>query len=135
MQAGAHVLGQEHIPRDDRLFGHRRPPGEPELGAQRALVHLRTLGKARLLRVLGDDAAEGLHVLQRATHQQRVGYALAVVAEDAHGRPGLGHRADLAEPLAGEADRDRADRSDRHVAVLLAERGDLLDHSRGVGDR
>src|SRR5690606_12791147 len=42
------------------------------------------------------------------------------------------HRADLREPLPRESDRDGADRAHRDIAVLFAERGDLLDDTRGV---
>ena len=69
-------LGEQHVARDDRLLGDRGPPGEAELGADDALVHLSALGEPRLLGVLGDDAAERAHVLERAAHEQRVVNAL-----------------------------------------------------------
>ncbi len=58
-------------------------PPEAELGRDDALVHLGALGQPRLLGVLGDDAVEGLHVLQGAAHDHGVVDALAVVGEDA----------------------------------------------------
>ena len=64
-----------------------------------------------------------------------VGDALAVVGEHPHPRGGVGHRAELGEPLAGQPDGDRADRVDVAVAGLAAEPPDLLDDAGGVGDR
>ena len=110
-------------------------PVRPEPAGDLALVHLRALGEPRLLGVLGDDAVEGLDVLQGAAHQQRVGDALAVVGEDPHPRGGVGHRAELGQLLAAQADGDRADRVDVAVAGLAAEAPDLLDDAGGVGDR
>ena len=76
------MRGQQAVPGDDRLLGDGRPAGHPELGRHHPLVHLCAGGEPRLLRVLRDDPAEGLDVLQRPTHQQRVGDAVAVVGED-----------------------------------------------------
>ena len=59
-------------------------PARPSSALDGALVHLGALGEARLLRVLRDHAVEGLHVLERAAHEQGVVHALAVVGEDAH---------------------------------------------------
>ena len=75
-------------------------PVQAEHPGQLALVHLRALGEPRLLRVLGDDAVEGLDVLQRAAHQHRVGDAVAVVGEHPHAGGRVGHRAELGELLA-----------------------------------
>ena len=135
VQPGLGVRGQQDVAGDDRLLGDRRPAGQAQDPGQLALVHLRALGQPGLLRVLRDDAVEGLHVLQRAPHQVRVGDALAVVGEDPHAGRGVGHRAELGQPLAGQAHGDRADRE--HVAVpgLAAQPPDLLDHAGGVGDR
>ena len=110
VQAAADVLGQQHVAGDDRLLGDRRPAGQAEPGGHLALVHLRALGEPRLLGVLGDDPVERLHVFQGAAHQPRVGDAVAVVGEDPHVRRRGGHRAQLGELLAGQADGDRADR-------------------------
>ncbi len=84
--------------------------------------------------MLGDEAVEGLDVLQGPAHQAGVGDAVAVVGEHADLRGRVGHRADLGEALAGEADRDRADGLDVGVPGGAAERGDLLDDPGGVGD-
>ena len=48
---------------------------------------------------------------------------------------GVGHRAELGELLALQADGDGADRLHVAVAGLPAEPPDLLDHAGGVGDR
>ena len=110
-------------------------PAQAEHAGQLALVHLRALGQPRLLRVLGDDAVEGLDVLQRPAHQHRVGHAPAVVGEHPHPGRRVGHRAELGQPLPGQPDGDRADRPHVAVARLPAEPPDLLDHAGGVGDR
>ena len=73
VQPRADVRGEQHVAGDDRLLGDRRPAAQAEHAGQLALVHLGALGQPRLLRVLGDDAVEGLDVLQRAAHQHRVG--------------------------------------------------------------
>ena len=135
MQARADVLGQQHVAGDDRLLGDGGPAGQPELGRDGALVHLRALGEPRILGVLGDDAVERLHVLQRPAHDERIPDAEAVVAEDAHAGARVGHRAQLGEALALLPDRDRADRLHRDEAGRLAERELLLDDTGGVGDR
>ena len=109
-------------------------PRRPRTPRQRALVHLRVLGEARLLRVLGDHAVERLHVLQGAPHHHRVVHALAVVGEDPHPRGGVGHGAELGELLPPEPDRDGADGLDVAVAGLAPEPPDLLDDAGGVGD-
>ena len=80
-------------------------PAQAEPAGELALVHLRALGQPRLLRVLGDDAVERLDVLQRPAHQHRVGDAVAVVGEDPHPGGGVGHRAELGQPLAARARR------------------------------
>ena len=134
MQAGADVLGQQHVAGDDRLLGHGRPAGQPQLRRDEPLVHLGALGQARVLGVLGDHAVEGLHVLQRAPHQHRVVHALAVVAEHADAGAGVRHRVELGEALALEAHGDRADGADGAPAGGLAAHRDLLDHARGVRD-
>ncbi len=110
-------------------------PGQPEAAGEIALVHLRALGQPRLLGVLGDDAVEGLDVLQRASHQHRVVHAVAVVGEHPDPGRGVGHGAELGELGALEPDGDRADRVDVAVAALPAEPPDLLDDAGGVGDR
>jgi hypothetical protein len=128
------VRGEQAVAGDDRLLGDRRPPGQPQPSGQLALVHLRILGEPRLLRVLGDDAVEGLDVLQRAAHQHGIAHAPAVVGEHPDRGGGVGHRAELGQPLAGQADGDRADRADVAVAGLPAQPPDLLDHAGRVGD-
>ena len=134
VQTRADVLGEQAVAGDDRLLGDRGPAGQAESVRDAALVHLGALGQARFLGVLGDDAVEGLDVLQRAAHEQRVGDADAVVGEDPDTGGGVGHGADLGEPFAGQADGDRADRAHVAVSGLLAQAPDLLDHAGGVGD-
>ena len=97
-------------------------PVQPEASGQLALVHLSVLGEPGLLGVLCDDAVEGLDVLERPPHQYCVADALPVVGEDPHPRRGVGHRAELGQPLAAEPDGDRADREDIAVAGLAAQR-------------
>ena len=132
MQARTHVLGQQHVAGDDRLLGHSGPARQADLGGDDALVHLRALGEARLLRVLGHYAVERLDVLQRATHEDRVVHALAVVGEDADAGGGVRHGAELGELLAAQAHGHRADGVHVDPAGLLAEPVDLLDDARGV---
>ena len=84
VQSRADMLGEEHIARDDRFLRDRGPACEPELGRDGALVHLRALGESRILRMLSDDAAERLHIFERAAHDERIRDARAVVTEDAH---------------------------------------------------
>ena len=135
VQPGADVAGEQHVAGDDRLLGGGRPAGQPEPRGAVALVHLGAVGEPRLLGVLGDDAVEGLHVLQRAAHERRVADALPVVGEDPHAGGGVGHRAELGQPLALQPDGHRPDRDDVDQAGLLAEPPDLLDDAGGVGDR
>ena len=135
VQPRADVRGEQAVAGDDRLLGDRRPAAQAEAAGELALVHLRVLGQPRLLGVLGDDAVERLDVLQRATHQHRVGDALAVVGEDPDPGGGVGHRTELGEPLAAEPDGDRADREDVAVPGLAAQPPHLLDDTGGVGDR
>ncbi|BFO19876.1 hypothetical protein SHKM778_62640 [Streptomyces sp. KM77-8] len=85
--------------------------------------------------MLGDDAAEGLHVLQGAAHDHGVVDALAVVGEDGDAGRGLVHGAQLGELGPFQADGDGADGLHVAVAGLLAEPPDLLDHAGGVGHR
>ena len=81
--------------------GHPVRPSSPE----RAPSFIWAPSVSRVLRVLGDDAVERLHVLECAAHEQRVGDAEAVVGEDAHVRARRGHRAELGELLALQARR------------------------------
>ena len=134
VQPAADVLCEQHVARDDRLLGDGRPAGEAEFARERALVHLGALGEARLLRVLGDHAVERLDVLECAAHEQRVGHAESVVAEDPHVRARSCHGPEFGELGALQADRDRADRLHRGVARRVAEARLLLDDARGVGD-
>jgi hypothetical protein len=135
VQAGADVRREKNVAGDDRLLGDRRPALQAEHPGQLALVHLGALGEARLLRVLRDDAAERLDVFQRPPHQHRVGDAMPVVGEDPHPGCGVGHRAELGQPLTGEPDGDRPDGLHITVTGLATEPPHLLDHPRGVGDR
>ena len=105
VQPRADVGGEQAVAGDDRLLGDRRPAGQAEAAGELALVHLGALGEPRLLGVLGDDAVERLDVLQRPAHQHRVADALAVVGEDPDPGGGVGHRAELGEPLAARGRR------------------------------
>ena len=95
VQRGADVGGQQAVTGDDGFLGDRGPAGQPEQAGDLALVDLGAVGQPRLLRVLGDHAVEGLDVLQRAPHEDRVGHAAAVVGEhpDPGGRVSHGARA------------------------------------------
>ena len=132
---GVDVGGEQAVARDDRLLRGGWPAGQAEPGGDLALVELRALGQPRLLSVLRDHAVERLDVLKRPPHQQRVGHAQAVVGEDPDAGGGVGHRAELGELLAVQADRDRADWPDVDVPGLVAEPPDLLHHAGRVGDR
>ena len=100
MQARPHVLGQQDVAGDDRLLGDRRPAGQAKLAGQSRFVHLRALGQGRVLAVLGDHAVEGLDVLEGATHEDRIGDALAVVGKDTHLGARAGHRTQRRKMLA-----------------------------------
>ena len=95
MQAGPHVICEQHIASDDCLFGHCRPAAQTQNSGERALVHLGIFGEARFLGVLGDDSVKCFDILQRTPHQHCVVHALAVIAEDAHGGGAIGHRSEL----------------------------------------
>ena len=95
------VPGEHHVARDDGLLGDAGPAGQPEAAGELALVAAgRRPGEVGVLRVLGDDAAEGADVLQRPPHHPRVVHALAVVGEDPHLGARARHQAELGELLA-----------------------------------
>jgi hypothetical protein len=98
-------------------------------------VQLRAGRQPRLLRVLGDHAVDDARVLERPPHQEGVGDAGAVVAEDAHAGAGAGHRDELRELLPLPPLRHRADGAHIDVPGLVPERGDLLDDAGAVGGR
>jgi hypothetical protein len=127
--------GEQHVSRDHRLLGDRRPSGEAEHAGQVPLVHLRTLGEPGLLGVLGDDAVERLDVLQRPAHEHCVGHALSVVGEDPHTRTRVGHRAQLSQTLPAQAHGHGTDRAHLAPPGGTPELPDLLDDACGVGDR
>ena len=135
VQPGPGVLGEQHVPGDDRLLGDRGPAGEPELPADGPFVHLGTLGQPGFLRMLRDDSTERRRVLERSPHEEGVVNALPVVGEDPHGGATLRHSADLSKASSLEADRHRSDRSHRDVTGTLAERHHLFDHPCGVCHR
>ena len=66
-------------------------------------MHLGSLGEAGILCVLGDDAVEGLDVLQGPAHEDGVGDALAVIGEDPHSGGGGGHGTHVGQVLAGQS--------------------------------
>ena len=131
---GTHVRREQAVAGDDGLLGHGRPSGQAEAARDLALVELRALGEPGVLRVLGDHPVEGLDVLQRPAHQQRVGHAPAIVGEHPDARGRVGHGAELGEPGAGQPGGDRAHRLDVAVPCRAAEPPDLLHHSGGIGD-
>ncbi|BDZ38267.1 hypothetical protein GCM10025863_08810 [Microbacterium suwonense] len=135
VQTRADMLGEKHVAGDDRFLCDSRPAGQAQLGGDDALVHLRRLSEAGILRVLRDDAVECLDVLQGTTHDQRIPDAEAVIAEDANASPGAGHGAQLGQPLALLPDGDCSDRLHGGVAGGLAEGELLLHDAGGVGDR
>jgi hypothetical protein len=95
-----------------QLLGQRRPTGQAEMAAARALVHHRTLGERRRLAVLGERDAEGPGVLQRPTHERRILHAVAVVGEQLHA--GRSEFAEGRQPLALATDGDATRR--QHLA-------------------
>ena len=135
VQPRADVSGEQAVTRDHGLLGHRRPSGQSEPTGQLALVHLGVLGQSRFLGVLGDDTVERLDVLQRPAHQHGVVHAVTVVGEDPHPGGRVGHRTELGQLLAGQADGHGTDGVDVAVAALAAEPPDLLDDAGRVGDR
>ncbi len=84
--------------------------------------------------MLGDDPVERLDVFEGAAHEHGVVHALAVVGEDPHAGGGVGHRAQLGQLTALQADGDGADRVHVAVGELAAEPPHLLHHAGGVGD-
>ncbi len=84
MQARSHMFSEQHIAGDDRFFGYSGPARQAQARTEHAFVHLRASGEPRLLRVLRNNAVEGLYVFEGTTHQQRVGHALAIVRKDSH---------------------------------------------------
>ncbi len=135
VQAGPDVLGQQHVPGDDALFGDGRPAGQAEDGGDLALVHLGAGSEPGFLRVLGHDAVERLDVFERAAHQHRIVDADAVVGEHPHVGAGVGHGAELGELLPREADGDCSHRADVHPAGGPAKGEDLLHDAGGVRHR
>ena len=128
------MTGEQDVAGDDCFLRHRGPAGQAEDAGQLALVHLGALGEPRLLRVLGNDAVEGLDVLQRPAHQHRVGDAHAVVGEHPHRRSRVGHRAELGQPFTAQPYRHGTNGPYVAVAGLSTEPPDLLDDAGGVGD-
>jgi len=128
------VLGEEHVARDDRLLRHGGPAAQPEDAGQGALVHLRALGQARLLGMLGDDTVEGLDVFEGPAHKHRIAHADAVVTEDAHARRGIGHRTQLGKLLAAQSHGHGTDRHHIAQARLDAPAPHLLHDPRRIGD-
>ena len=129
------LAGQRAVAGDDRLLRRRRPPGQPELRRDDALVRLRARGEPVVLGVLGDHRVERRGVLQRPAHDDGVVHAPAVVGEHPHPGAGGGHRAELGHPLAREPDGDGADRVHVDQPDLLAEAVHVLDDDGGVGHR
>ena len=72
---------QLDVAMDHQLLGDRRPAGQAEVAAARALVHHRTLGQRGDLAVLRQRDVEGARVLERVPHQLRILHAVAVVGE------------------------------------------------------
>ena len=106
VQPRADVLGEQHVAGDDRLLGDRRPAGQAERAGQLALVHLRALGEPRLLRRAGRSTPSNALTYSSARRiSTRVGDAVPVVGEDPHPGGGVGHRAELGQPLAAPARR------------------------------
>ena len=129
------VTGEHDVAGDDRLLGDAGPAGQAEPARHLALVAAGVgAGQARVLGVLGDDAAEGLDVFQRAPHDAGVVHAVAVVAEDPHRRPGARHEAELGELGALEALGHGADRHDLGQAAGAAEVEHALGGLGRVGD-
>ena len=91
-------------------------------------------GEARVLRVLADDAAERLDVLQGAAHDPRVRDAVPVVGEDPDPGPRARHEAQLGQLLAGEGLGDGADRLDVDEVRRPTEVVDVVRGLGGVGD-
>jgi hypothetical protein len=129
------VRGEQDVASHDRLLRDARPAAQPKHTRELTLVHLRVLGEARFLRVLGDDAVEGLDVFQCPPHQHGIGDAPAVVGEHPHPRRGVGHRAELGQPLPRQPHGDGADGPHVAIARLLAQPPYLLDHPGRVGHR
>ena len=116
-------------------LGDAGPAREAEAPGQLALVAARRrTGEVGVLRVLGDDAAEGQDVLERAPHDTGVVDAVSVVGEDPHGRPRARHQTELGELDAVEALGHGAHRHHLGQAAGTAEVEHPLGGFRRVGD-
>ena len=130
----ADVLGQKHVAGDDRLLGDRRPAGQPELGRDVALVHLRPFRQPRILGVLGDDSVEGLRVFERPAHEHGVGNAFSVVGEVADLGVRGGHGPELGQVLALQPGGNGAHGAHVHVSGDLSKAHDLFDDAGRILD-
>ena len=98
VEACSDVCGEQHVPRDHRLFRNRRPAGQAEPRAHLTLVHLGAFGEPWFFGVLGDDVFEGLDVLQSAPPSSSGSCTQwASSGEDAYLGGRVGHRAEFGE--------------------------------------
>jgi hypothetical protein len=104
-----------------------RDSGQAELGGDRAIVGDAALGEVRVLRLQPDGEAEGGGILHGAQHHLGIEHGRIGLAEgDA---AGLGQFRHLGQPLAGEADSERADRIDVGELRQAGAMGEHLDQA------
>jgi hypothetical protein len=126
-------LCQQHVALDHDRLGRARPAPQAEEGRDRALVHRRLLGEARLLAVVDHGQPEGLRVLQRPAHHARARHRAAVVRDRDAAR--LAQVPVLRQLLALRAARDGPDRIHAHGAFGARALEDRAGDARGVVDR
>ena len=132
VQLGVQVLSQQHVAGNDCLFSDGGPAGQAQVSGHLTFVHLGAFGQARLLRVLCNNAVEGLDVFEGAAHHGGVVHAHAVVREHAHVRGGVRHAANVGEALALQTHGHCADGLHAAPCGFLAEAVNLLNDCGGV---
>ena len=122
-------LNQLQVTSDDDLFARRREPCDAESGRDGTLVHVSVSAQARILCMLGHQAAELSDVLHRPPEQTGVGDCVAVIGEEPNpGGPQIVEVCEVGPLLA------QADRTARNHANWLAP-GDLPGEVAGVDHR
>ena len=135
VEARTDVLCQQNVAGNDRLFSDGRPTGQTEFTRQWRFIHLRTVSQVRILRVLRNDATEGLHIFEGTTHENRIRHALAIIRKDAHLRAGMCHRTHRRQVLASEALSHGTDRANINPSQVVTDLPHLIDNRCAIGNR
>ena len=124
---------QRDVALHDDLLGGGRQPAQPQDRSVMTFVRDAVARERDVLAVVDDRHVEHRRVLERASHQRRVGHRTSVVGHrDTAGGPEL---ADLGELLTRLALRDRTDRVDPREPGLGRPGQDQLGDAGGVVDR